>query len=206
MTHEQRVTFYNGTLRLEGMLAIPAAASQAVVICHPHPQYGGEMDNNVVRGTAVALQHAGIATLRFNFRGVGHSDGHYSGGSGEVDDARAAVGFLSDRTGLTCVTLAGYSFGAMVALRAGHDHAGVDRLIAIAPPVSMFELTFLNACTKPKLFLVGDHDQFCPSDALERAVAAFPGDTVVKRLRGADHFLFGSEACAGDEVVRFLCK
>lgn len=206
MAHEQRVTFNAGALRLEGMLAIPATASKAVVICHPHPQYGGDMDNNVVSAVAVECQRVGIATLRFNFRGIGGSDGQYDGGAGEVDDARAAVAFIRERMAPVTVTLAGYSFGAMVALRAGHDLTGVDRLIAIAPPVSMFDLTFLNGCTKPKLFLVGDRDQFCPSNALERAVAALPGDTVVKRLGGADHFLFGSEASVGDEVVRFLCK
>src|SRR5262245_47291491 len=125
MSTEERVIIRTHDLRLEGMLAVSSGAIAAVVICHPHPQYGGDMDNSIVRLVADHLQQAGVATLRFNFRGVGDSEGRYGAGVGEADDARAAVALLRERARVSQVTLAGYSFGAMVALRAGHDAADV---------------------------------------------------------------------------------
>jgi alpha/beta superfamily hydrolase len=85
------VRFPSGALWLEGRLSIPAGATRAAVVCHPHPQYGGDMDNSVVVATAAALGRRGIATLRFNFRGVGQSEGSYGEGVAELGDARAAV-------------------------------------------------------------------------------------------------------------------
>src|SRR5512143_822587 len=131
------VSFSSGSLRLAGRLATPTGARGAAVICHPHPLYGGSMDNNVVAALERSLQAAGYATLAFNFRGVGGSDGGYGDFDGECDDARAALAFLRARGGAPEIVLAGYSFGAMVALRVGWADAEVDRLIAVAPPLTM---------------------------------------------------------------------
>jgi alpha/beta superfamily hydrolase len=150
-----RATFASGDLNLEGELTLPGSCSRGAVICHPHPQYGGDMDDPVVCAVARALQEAGHATLRFNFRGVGASTGRYGGGAGEGDDLRAAVRFLIERSGASRVTLAGYSFGAMIALQVGPDVPQVDQLIAVAPPLSFFGLDGIAACTKEKLFVVG---------------------------------------------------
>lgn len=204
MDDERSVTLRVGSLALEARIAVPANAAAAVVICHPHPQYGGDMNNDVVTGLAAHLQGVGVATLRFNFRGTGGSEGDYAHGVGEADDARAAVAQLRDATHAECVTLAGYSFGAMVALNAGHDHASVDRLIAIAPPLPMFDVSFLRSCAKPKLFLLGDRDQYCPYATLERLGATLPGRNDLHRLTGSDHFLFGARQAIGDAVTAFL--
>lgn len=204
MTAERAVTLRVDSLALEGRLLVPGGAAAAVVICHPHPQYGGAMDNEVVVGLAAELHAAHIATLRFNFRGTGGSEGRYANGVGEAEDTRAAVALLREESGVDRVALAGYSFGAMMALSAGHDHADVDRLIAIAPPLPMMDASFLRACAKPKLFLLGDRDQYCPYATLEQFAATLAGRNDLCRLAGADHFLAGTRAAIGAAVTGFL--
>ena len=189
-----RVTFSSGPLRLEGHLTLPAAATRGAVVCHPHPQYGGDMDNSVVIALARVLADTGHATLRFNFRGVGASDGSYAGGIGEAEDAYAAVSYVGERAGVQAVTLAGYSFGAMVALHAGVCLPAVDRLIAVAPPLSFFDLTGLAACTKDKLFIVGDADQYCGMAQLAQQLAHVAEPKTQRIISGADHSFLGHEA------------
>lgn len=161
------------------------------------------MRNRVVRAVVEALGRSGVATLRFDFRGVGESDGGHAGGAGEAEDASAAVGFVAERLAAARITLAGYSFGAAVALRAGRRHPRVERLVAIAPPLGMIDPASLAACGKPALFLAGDRDPFCEWTALERLARGVSGATL-RRLAGADHFLGGVESRAGEEVVRFV--
>jgi hypothetical protein len=204
MTGEQAVAFTAGALRLQAMLAVPTGARRAAVVCHPHPQFGGNMDNNVVISAAAALEKAGVATLRFNFRGVGDSEGQYADGVGEVEDARAAADCLRAHTGLGTIAIVGYSFGAAMGLQAGRDDPGVDRLVAIAPPVTMFDIAFLRHCTKPVLFVAGTADPFCPEGELERNARELDLHAEIVRLPGADHFFFGYEEALGDCCVRFL--
>ncbi len=164
------------------------------------------MDNNVVLAVCGALQASGVATLRFNFRGAGGSEGEYANGSGEADDARAAVALLRARLDHAEITLTGYSFGAMVALLAGHDDDGISRLVAIAPPVAMFDLAFLKACNRPKLFVSGDRDQYCPLATLEAQLAGVAEPKTVVHLAGADHFFYGHEAALARAVAAFVTE
>ncbi len=228
MPIERAITFSAGGLRLEGRLHLPEQATRGAVICHPHPQYGGTLDNDVVAVVARALQAIGVATLRFNFRGVGASEGRHDGGVGEVADAQAAVAHLR-AAGPRDVLLAGYSFGAAIAARAIDDGAlaGTARatgaaqrnhatpisadaggpmaagLALIAPPLALFPLDFLAACTVPKLVVVGEHDAYCPLASLERAVADFPEPRTVVIVPGADHFFFGAADIVAAAVARF---
>ncbi len=201
-----KVTFHCGALALEGELSVPAECRYAAVVCHPHPQYGGDMHNAVVRAVCDGLQRAGWATLRFNFRGVGASDGMFSGGAGEIDDARAAVRYLLERTRTSRAALAGYSFGAMVALQAGAQMAEVDRLIAIAPPLAFFDLGCLAACGKEKLFVVGDRDQYCSIAALRQQLGGVARPVSERIVTGADHFFFGQEDAIAVAVRSFVSK
>ena len=198
------VTFSSADLVLEGDLTRHSGATRAAVICHPHPQYGGDMDNPVVRTVEAALQRAGFTTLRFNFRGVGRSTGSYDSGAGEQHDASAAVAYLQERTDAASIVLAGYSFGAMVALQAGVNLAAVDRLIAVAPPLTYFDLAFLAACTKPKLFIVGDRDPYCSVSDLTRQLAAVAEPQIRCMLAGADHFFFGHDSAIAGAVGGFV--
>lgn len=197
------VTFPSGALTLEGDLANVNGAARGAVVCHPHPQYGGDMDNSVVRAMAGALVDTGHATLRFNFRGVGASTGSYGSGIGEAEDLRAAVRFLRERTGVRPVALAGYSFGAMVILQAGPTIAEADRLIAVAPPLSFFSLTCVAACTQDKLFIVGNRDQYCSVAELTRQLASVAAPASQRVVPGADHFFVGHEVALSDAVRSF---
>jgi alpha/beta superfamily hydrolase len=197
------VTFSSGALTLEGDLTVPSVAARGAVICHPHPQYGGDMHNSVVRAIAGVLADTGHATLRFNFRGVGASGGRYGGGVGEADDAHAAVSYVCEHADVPAVTLAGYSFGAMVALKVGVHVPAVDRLIAVAPPLSFFDLAGLAACTKEKLFIVGDSDQYCGVAQLAQELAGVADPKAQRIIPGADHFFFGHEAALVEAVRSF---
>lgn len=198
------VVFGSGEWRLEGVLSAVTAQRGGAVICHPHPLYGGNMGHPVVRALETGLQRAGLTTLRFNFRGVGESTGSYGGGNGEADDLRAAVKHLIETAAVERVTVAGYSFGAMVILRAGPAMPDVDRLVAVAPPLSFFDLKELSGCTKPKLFILGDGDRYCSVDELDRQLALV-GDPKQRRiLAGADHFLYGDEPAIAAAVADFV--
>ena len=197
-----RVTFQSGALELEGELAVAAGSTRAAVICHPHPQYGGDMDNSVVCVVAAALRDAGHATLRFNFRGVGASGGSYDGGVGEVEDARAAVRYLCTRAGSARVILAGYSFGAIVALRAGVSEQ-VDALIAVAPPLASGEAVLADLGGKRKLFILGDRDQFCTPAMLQQALTRVAEPKTVVIAPGVDHFWAGGERMLAQVVQAF---
>ncbi len=191
---ESPVTFKSGELELEGLIALPERDSAgAAVVCHPHPMYGGSMCNNVVEAALDALWQRGYATLRFNFRGVGASEGEYDGGEGEVDDARAAVAYLAGRRSAASVLLAGYSFGASVALQAGMDDPGVGRVVAIALPVAMLKVRIAADVTKPMLLVSGDRDSYSPIDPLRELAAKIGKAARLEFIEGADHFFGGFE-------------
>jgi len=193
---EKPVKFESGTLTLEGLLAVPAKAAVAAVVCHPHPQSGGSMYNNVVEAILDALWALDYATLRFNFRGVGASQGAFADGVGEVLDAVAAVKFLAGQqfAGEGRMLLAGYSFGAMVGLRAGLDLAEVGTLIAVAPAIGMVDLSFVVGTDKRVILVAGDGDPYCPVAQLRALHKKLTGPSALKVIKGADHFFGGCEA------------
>ena len=197
----EETTFVSGALRLQARFEAVAGATGAAVVCHPHPLYGGSMDNNVVAALAAACREAGWATLCFNFRGVGDSEGGYGDVTGECDDARAAIGSVRERVGDVPVVLAGYSFGAMVALRVGADQPAVTRVVAVAPPLAMGEL---SAPRHPTLVLAGDRDAYCPPAALQTFAAALSAGGAAQTIAGADHFLAGHEAAITAAARDFL--
>jgi alpha/beta superfamily hydrolase len=182
-----------GGPELEAGLALPAGARLGVVVCHPHPRYGGNMDSPVVVTVVEAGRQLGLGTLRFNFRGVGASAGAWDEGRGERDDTRAAVSYL--RTQLAPpgrVALAGYSFGAAMAAgvaAAGEPLAG---LALIAPPLAApsWRAPGRLVVDGPILIVAGSADAYCPPEALARLTAANPGATATV-VEGADHFFSG---------------
>ena len=202
---EERVTFPVGDITLEGLLSVPAQAPRiGAVVCHPHPLYGGEMHNNIVSALVDAFRSAGIATLRFNFRGVGNSEGEHDEGNAEVDDVKAAVTFLLSRQAVTTVVVAGYSFGSMVGLRAGTDDSRVHKLIGVALPIGMRDASFLLNANKPKLLISGNHDNYSPIPGLQDLVAKLPGPKSLVIVDGADHFFWGLESQVAKAAVKFL--
>jgi alpha/beta superfamily hydrolase len=157
-------------------------------VCHPHPEYGGDMDNPVVLAAVRGCIEAGWVALRFNFAGVGESAGRYSGGDEEVRDVVAAAATLRDAlpAGAPLIVV-GYSFGAWAGARAAGE-VSARRMVAIAPPLAFFDWSFAGARRVPVTIIVGDRDQYCPLDRL----ALLPAEDVTL-LEGADHFLAGRD-------------
>jgi uncharacterized protein len=163
----------------------PDSAERIALVLHPHPLYGGTMHNKVVYHTAKALEAAGFTTLRFNFRGVGASTGTHDGGSGAADDARVALDYLiAQQPDAREVLLAGFSFGASVAVRFGGREPRVHRLLAIATPASWLDGDLLAACPKPIAFIHGERDDLAPLAGLRALVDA----ERIRVIPGADHF------------------
>ena len=204
---EEHITFPVGDdstpLTLEGLLSTaPQAPAIGAVLCHPHPLYGGEMHNNVVSALAHAFQKENIATLRFNFRGVGHSEGAHDEGVAECQDVKAAVTALLDRQAVSTVVVAGYSFGSMVGLRAGAEDDRVHSLIGVAFPLGVRDPSFLVNVTKPTLFISGDRDTYSPLPDLTELVSKMPAQ--LETISGADHFLMARESEVAQAAVAFL--
>jgi alpha/beta superfamily hydrolase len=144
-------------------------AERVALVLHPHPLYGGTMHNKVVYQTAKALEEVGVVTLRFNFRGVGDSSGGHDGGRGGAEDARTALEWLLARQPHAReVLVAGFSFGASVAIRFGCAEPRVRRIISIGTPAGWFDANLLGACTKPIAFIHGARDDVAPLAPLEK--------------------------------------
>ena len=199
---EEKVTIPGADVNLEGRLA-PGAEAAGIVITHPHPLYGGTMDNNVVWTVAKAFQRRGWTTLRFNFRGVGLSTGQFGQGVAELADVQAAMNFLASRvTGPRY--LAGYSFGAAVAGQALIHGVQAEGAIFIAPPIGLLEMDFLPKVPKLRLVVVGDRDEFCPLERLQKLLPASSAEgPEVRVLPGCSHFFAGKERLLYDLLVSY---
>lgn len=163
----------------------------AGLVCHPHPLGGGTMHNKVVFKVAQLLQTLGIPTLRFNFRGVGHSSGTYDEGRGEMEDVRFALEFLSRRYSGLPVILAGFSFGSYVGLRVAAIDDRVQAMIGLGVPARSFEGDTLQGCHKPKLFIHGTEDELAPYEATVNWFEQVPAPKSLVAVEGADHFFQG---------------
>jgi len=192
-----RALFLSGpTGRLEALLnAGSENATHAALVCHPHPLYDGTLHNKVVFHAMKALNSFGFPVLRFNFRGTGLSQGEHDQGVGEVDDVHAALDWL-DREFHLPIIFAGFSFGAAVGLQTACADSRVEAVIALGLPVAplddrTYDFGFLQSCTKPKLFISGDRDQFGPRAELEKLVAILSEPKKLIIVEGADHFFEG---------------
>jgi alpha/beta superfamily hydrolase len=178
----------------------------AVVLCHPHPLYGGTMDNKVVFRSAKAALSAGWAALRFNFRGVGRSTGTYDHGEGEKEDVRAAIDFIAGRYPELPVALLGFSFGARVGLEVGMNDARILALVGLGLPLRMHDFDYLAGNAKPTLILAGVLDEYCPPDKLQALAARLPPTTTVRTIDGADHFFTNDLDTVHSYVSRFFLQ
>ena len=182
--------------RLEALLNAGAPeASHAALVCHPHPLYGGTLHNKVVFHAMKALNSFGFPMLRFNFRGTGLSEGQHDHGNGERDDVRTALDWL-EREFPMPIVFAGFSFGAAVGLQVACSDARVDSMIGLGIPVAAiddrnYDFSFLQDCTKPKLFVSGARDQFGPKHQLESLVGAMPEPKKLVIIEAGDHFFEG---------------
>jgi alpha/beta superfamily hydrolase len=190
--------------RLEALLEEPedGAPAEAALVCHPHPQHGGTMHNKVVYRIARGLRGTGAVVLRFNYRGVNLSEGQYAHGEGELDDARAALGYLRARYPGLPFTLAGFSFGSRIALRLGCEERAARRVIAVGFPTTYKDRGFLAGCAAPRIFIQSSQDQYGPLAELEALVASLPEPKKLIIVEAGDHFFAGALDQLEREVSR----
>jgi alpha/beta superfamily hydrolase len=176
--------------RLEALLEEPEdqAPREAVLVCHPHPQFGGTMHNKVVYRLARGMRRAGAVALRFNYRGVNLSEGNYDNSVGELEDARAALEFLRSRYPELPFSLAGFSFGSRIILKLGCAVAGASRLIAVGFPAGDAASRSLGSCEIPRVFIQSTNDQFGPREAMESYFSSLKDPKELIWVEARDHF------------------
>jgi alpha/beta superfamily hydrolase len=179
--------------RLEAILMWPDGPPEAAaVVCHAHPLHGGIMHFKPVFRAAKALQLAGLAALRFNFRGVGRSEGFHDDGRGEQDDVRAALEELVRRVGDLPLLVGGFSFGSVMALRVAMREPTVRAAFALGFPAAMVrDLDFLKEVRVCRLFVQGEHDEFAPAPRIRELVELLPQPRRLVIVPASDHFFAG---------------
>ena len=190
------VMFNGAAGRLEGRYNAAADPSAPIaLILHPHPQHGGTMNNKVVYTLFHAFVHRGFAVLRFNFRGVGRSQGQFDRGEGELADAAAALDWLqAAHPNAAACWIAGFSFGAWIGMQLLMRRPEIASFIAVAPPANMFDFNFLAPCPASGLIVKGDQDQIVPDEAMQRLVTKLQHQRDIaidyRVVKGADHFFY----------------
>ena len=199
---KKTTTFISDRFEIEGRLT-EGDQQKAVVITHPHPLYGGDMHNNVVDTVSRAYQKNGYTTLRFNFRGVGGSQGSYSDGIGEQEDVRAAVLYLAD-TGARQIDLAGYSFGAWVNALSVKNGLRVANMIMVSPPVAFIDFKSISVLGGLRLIVTGSRDDIAPADMVEKLYPTWNPTAKFEVIGGADHFYGGYQDKLETVLADFL--
>lgn len=197
---EESVFFNAGHLKIEGKYA-DSGSEKGVVIAHPHPQMGGSMWNNVVETMVASFFSKGYSTLRFNFRGVGRSEGHFDNGIGEQEDILAAAEYLVSKNKEEIV-LAGYSFGAWITVKVAGQHKGFRDIILVSPAVDFFEFDFSECDGKIGLMTCGDEDPFASIDFLSSLADQVHAQ--LETVKGADHFYVGQEKALATILDKYL--
>lgn len=203
------VMFPCGKLKLEGSCYYPdgKGKSPAVVLCHPHPIYGGSMDNNVILALASALVKKSMTAFMFNFRGVGKSQGSFGGGVDEQEDVAAALDWLVAQPEVdnSKLGVAGYSFGAAVALPEACRDPRVRALALISPALmEQAKITQLRDCKIPKLIVSGDADDLISNEQLKLMEREAADPKRFEVVPGANHFWISHEVTLADKVVTFF--
>jgi alpha/beta superfamily hydrolase len=189
--------------RLAGELEEPDGPPRGLaLVCHPHPARGGSMRNTLVVRVARGLRAAGMVTLRFDFRGVGGSDGVYDG-TQEIEDAAAAAAELTKRHAELPLWAAGYSFGARIAAELAVRDDGVQRLLLLAFPCRIYDPRFLGRMRQPGLIILGENDSFGNAADLRRALPELPAHLELVEIPGADHFFRGRTPLVEEATVRY---
>lgn len=174
----------------------------SAVFAHPHPMHGGTLHNKVVYRAALALARSGWETLRFNFRGVGVSEGRYDAGRGEVEDFQAALD-EAERTAGRPIVAGGFSFGSAVGLKAAAGDPRVAAFVALGVPLATESGRMVPVPVVPSLFVVGENDRFGPPEDLARFLAGRHRMVVIP---GADHFFEGQLDLLGETILEFLAS
>ena len=187
---DEKVTVASQGAELEGLIH-RSSATTGVVITHPHSLYGGTMHNPVVEMIQRAYRQTSFATLRFNFRGVGDSQGNFDNGIGEQNDVRAAIAAVEER-GFSDVALAGYSFGAWVNARLiAKNPIAIASMLMVSPPVGSIEFGNVSALNSLKLVVTGSRDDIAPAEQIRALLPIWNPEAHFEIIDGCDHFYIG---------------
>lgn len=193
-----------GAGQIEALTAYPEgfqSGAPIAVICHPHPLYGGTMSNKVVHMIAASFRDLGVATLRFNFRGVGRSQGSFDEGLGESDDLQLLAAWFREQHPGSPLWLAGFSFGAYVVARAC-PAIEPERLLLVAPPVTIFDFASVPPIEVPYMVIQGGEDEIIEPEAVGAWVVAQRNRPVYHWLADAGHFFHGRLTQLRNTIVR----
>jgi len=186
---EQPITIPCGDIQLVGRFE-RSGKENGVVITHPHPLYGGNMDNSVVETIARSYARRGYSTLRFNFRGVGASGGTFDDGRGEQSDILACIDYL-EAEGIRVTDLAGYSFGVWVLARLSPLPDRIKRMLLVAPPVAFMDFSNIKPLRPDIRAITGSLDDFAPPGRVEKWLVACTAGKDMAVIPDADHFYTG---------------
>ena len=171
----------------------PDPQSPIALILHPHPQFGGTMNNPVVHKLYYMFHDRGFSTLRFNFRGVGRSQGYFDNGPGELADAASALDWMQlVKPDAKACWIVGFSFGTWIAMQLLMRRPEIDAFVCVAPPANIYDFTFLAPCPSSGLFINGDKDRVVPSASVGELAAKTKVQKGIKIehlvVPGANHF------------------
>lgn len=186
---EEKIKFLSEDFEIEGLIH-KGVKDKGVIVTHPHPLYGGDMYNMVVESIVHAYHKKGYTTLRFNFRGVGKSQGRYDNGIGEQKDIRAALAYLYG-IGIKHIDLAGYSFGAWVNSKITRQDDPVEGMIMVSPPAGFIDFQPITPINSLKLVVTGESDEIAPKDLIEKMLPTWNKNARFEVIKGADHFYSG---------------
>ena len=186
---ENRITFQSQNCLIEGLFNADSK-SKGVVVTHPHPMYGGNMNNPVVETIVKAYQQKEYATLRFNFRGVDQSEGQFDNGVGEQADVKSALKFMS-ASGIRQLDLAGYSFGAWVNAHLTSEDLPLQRMVMVSPPLGFMDFPVSCGLDSLRLVVTGSRDEIAPAAAIEKMLPQWNQKAHFEVIQGADHFYGG---------------
>ncbi len=222
MIIEEHVHFNSNGLILEGVLSYDESVLNPpmVLLCPPHPHLGGDMENNVITALGSVLAENGFATLRFNYRGVGSSESKLGNiaevyeywetilnnddCSDAIVDATSAISYLESAVGTKQMFVAGYSFGAIVAMMLSVKNADIGAFASISTPFGRFDTAFLSDCEKSKLFICADNDFASSLEEAEKGMLNISEPKMLDIMRDCDHFYIDNELEIANKALRFF--
>lgn len=175
-----------------------------VILCHPHPVHGGTMDNKVVTTLMRVYRDLGVHVLRFNFRGVGKSEGSFADAIGELDDLRAVISWSTQQLPESKLMLGGFSFGSSIAAQVSYEVDGLVHLVLVAPPIERYPYARDNRFTCATCLIQGDKDERVFAQGVYEWVANLNGDVELLRYPEAGHFFHGYLANIKNDLTQVL--
>ena len=204
---------FNGPAgRLDGRYhAGPSAKSPIALVLHPHPQHGGTMNNKIVYALYHQFANNGLSTLRFNFRGVGRSEGNYDQGEGELADAAAALDWLQfQNPQYSQIWIGGFSFGSWIAMQLLMRRPELSGFIAVSPPAHLYDFNFLAPCPISGKIIQGISDGIVPVDSVDQLVKRLRLQRGIQidydRIPGADHFFTQHMDLLSQSIQQYLSQ